>query len=218
MNYRIVIYIWVVGFCFLFCTDAKAQETIRIVEDWGTPYPNQPIEVVGKELDGNPFLDKNRVLGDAKWLSKLTLLIKNVSKKNIISFNIDLLIKKEGKILMGIPIYFRTYDNPSDTNSLTLQGEKKIGALKPGEVVKVSVMNEVMSKFVDTLRKNEIENIERTTLDIRAVYFDDLSRWMYGQESRPDPINPGKRIRMGTSSRSTKQINFDWMTFFCRTK
>jgi len=48
---------------------SNAQGKIPIVEGWGTPYPNQPIEIVGRELNDKAFLDQQRVLGDRDWLN-----------------------------------------------------------------------------------------------------------------------------------------------------
>jgi len=190
----------------------NSQQKIRTVEK-GVSFPNQPIEIVGRELAGEPFIDDTRVLGDQDWLKHLTLSVKNVSNKNIMSFDIDILIKKEGKTLMGIPISFRTFFRPDDTSSSTPNGEKKLGFLLPGEVVKVRVLGHVMSLFGKELVKFELENIDRVTLDIRAVYFDDKSRWMFGQESRPDPHNPSKRIRIDKPQpRVSKRVS-DWLEY-----
>ncbi len=166
------------------------------MEDWGKSHRNQPVEIVGKELGVKAFLDKETVLGDRDWLKNLTLSVKNISTKNILSFDIDLLVKKDGRILMGIPIHFRTFSNPDDTNSLTQSGEKKTGVLRPGGIVKVKVLEEAMRAWGETLKRHHVEDLDRVTLDLRTVYFDDQSRWMYGQESRPDPSNPEKRIRI----------------------
>lgn len=176
-----------------------AQEKMRTVEK-GLTFPNQPIEIVGLELGNRPLIDDERhlgdkrILGDQDWLKKLTLSVKNISQKNILSFDIDLMIKKEGKILMGIPIMFRTYTKATTENAATLSGEKKLGVLRPGEVVKVKVSDDTMRSFGNALKKYDVENIDRVTIDIRGVYFDDHSRWMFGRASRPDPNNPGKRI------------------------
>jgi len=51
-----------------------------------------------------------------------------------------------------------------------------------------------MLAFGKELIKYEVQDLERVTIDMRFVYFDDGTRWMFGQESWPDPNNPGKRI------------------------
>lgn len=175
-----------VSFFLLTASLSNAQEKIRTVEK-GQQYTNPPIEIVDRELGDKPFIDDTRVLGDKDWLKRLTLVVKNVSSKNIISFDIDLLVKKQGKILMGIPVDFRTYTAPSVDNALTLDGEKKIGVLGPGEIVKVKVTDRAMSVFGNELSKREIEDLDRVTIDFRFVYFDDNTRWVMGQEGPYDP-------------------------------
>ena len=195
MKSKSVVQVCVAGLFLLASILSNAQEKIRTVEK-GLSYPKQPIEIIALGLDDKPFNDNSRVMGEQDWLSKLTLSVKNVSNKNIMSFNIDLLIKKEGRILFGIPVHFYSFTKPADSDVLTAEGDKKIGVLRPGEIVKVKVSDRTMQMYGKHLVKNEVENIDRVTIDLRWVYFDDRSRWMYGQESRPDPDNPGKRIRI----------------------
>ena len=214
MKSKPIVQVVVVCLFLLGSSYSSAQGKIRIVEGWGTPYPNQPIEIVGKELNDKAFLDQQRVLGDRDWLKHLTLSVKNISTKNILSFDIDLLVRRDGKILMGIPIHFRTYTSPAGTNSLTQHGDKKIGVLLPGEVVKVKVRDQAMRAWGETLRRYQVEDVDRVTLDLRAVYFDDQSRWMYGQESRPDPGNPHKRIRISAPEQKVNQRISDWIKYF----
>lgn len=185
MNSRFGVYTFVV--ILLTVIHSSGQEKIRIVEGWGTPYPNQPIEIVGRELGERSFTKKNSVFGSPDWLKHLTLSVKNVSTKNILSFDIDILVKKDGKVLLGIPYIFAPYSDPADTNSMTEYGEKKIGVLRPEEVEKVKVRDQAMRAWRETLMRYQVDDVDRVALDLRAVHFDDQSRWMYGQESRPDP-------------------------------
>lgn len=188
-----------------------SQEKIRIVEK-GLSYPNQPIKVVSLELGNKAFINETEVLGDQTWLKQLRLGVKNVSDKNIMSFDIDLLIKKQGKITMGIPINFRTYTKANANNSFTPQGEMKLGVLRPGEVVIVKVVENVMLIFDNELKKHEVEDVERVTLDIRAVYFDNETRWLFGQESKSDPNNPEKRIPI--DQLKPKLSQHFWLDYF----
>jgi len=88
---------------------------------------------------------------------------------------------------------------------MTQHGDKKTGVLQPGEVVKVKVRDQAMRAWGETLRRYQVEDLDRVTLDLRAVYFHDQSRWMYGQESRPDPNNPHKRIRISAPEQKVNQ-------------
>src|SRR5678815_4248211 len=96
-----------------------AQEKIRTLEN-EYPYPNQPIEIVSRQLGDKPFIDEKRVLGGRDWLGKLTLGIKNVTNKNILSFDINILVRKDGTPAMGIPINFRTYTKETENNARTV--------------------------------------------------------------------------------------------------
>ena len=186
--------IGVVSLFLLASSFSDAQEKSRAVLK-SQQYPNSPIEMVGWELGDKSFKYESRVFAGPDWLKRMKLLIKNVSNRNIKSFDIDLLVKQQGRVLMGIPIYFRTYKTVTDYNALNTKGEKKIGSLQPGEILKIRVLDHVMKTFGDELRKRGLEDLDSVTLDLRSVFFDDGTRWMFGRESRPDPANPGKRIR-----------------------
>jgi len=166
-----------------------AQEKIRTLEN-EYPYPNQPIEIVSRQLGDKPFIDEKRVLGGRDWLGKLTLGIKNVTNKNILSFDINILVRKDGTPAMGIPINFRTYTKETENNARTVDGEKKIGVLRPGETAKVRVSDHAMSIFERELTKIGLEDFDRVTVDIRFVYFDDGSRWVMGKELPADAAKP----------------------------
>lgn len=179
----------------LLTTLGSAQQKIRFVDETA-PFPHQPIEIVSKELGDQPFIDNGQVYGDQDWLSQLTLSVKNISNRNIRYFHVDLLVKKNGRILMGIPIYFYSFMKSTDSDVPASDGEKAIKDLPPGAIVKVKVSDRTMELYRKELIKNEVENIDRVTIEIREVGFDDKTRWMFGRESRPDPNNPGKRIRI----------------------
>ena len=181
MKYKSGVSLLVVSLCLLTASFSLAQEKIRTL-DKGRSYQNSPIEVVGRALGDKPFIDDTRVSANKDWLKDLVLAVKNVSDKNILSFDIDLLVKKHGKILMGVPVTFRTYTVPSALNARAANGEIKIGVLRPGEVVKVRVADQAMSAFGNELLKSEIEDLDQVTIDIRFVYFDDNTRWVVGRE------------------------------------
>ncbi|HEV7643591.1 MAG TPA: hypothetical protein VGO50_06550 [Pyrinomonadaceae bacterium] len=205
---------WCLGLILLLASLSSSQQKVRTL-DQGPSYPNQPIEVVSRELGDKPFIDDTRVLGDQDWLKRIRLGIKNVSNKNILSFDIDLRIEKEGKTLtsFALPILFRTYNKPTANNALTPQGEKKLGLLRPGEVVKVNVSDQHLAAFSDLLKEYEAEDIERVRIDIRFVYFKDETRWAFGQESRPDPTDPGKRISSDQPAPDLGQRFSEWMNY-----
>ena len=160
---------------------SSAQEKSRTVEK-GHQYRDPPIEVISKELGNKHFLDDTRVLGTKDWLRDLVLVVKNISDNNIVSFQIDLLVRQNGKIQMGIPVHFRANNTvASEINARTLDGELKTGVIAPGEAVKIKVSDRVMNVFGEELLKRGIEDLEQVTLDFRLVYFDDHTRWVLGK-------------------------------------
>ena len=114
-NSRFLLYI--ASLVLLAATFSSAQEKIRTVEK-GQKYPNSPIEVVGWDLGATPVTDETKASAGEDWLKKLTLTVRNISNKSIKSFDIDLLVKDRGQVVMGIPIYFGLIPNPRKSTLL----------------------------------------------------------------------------------------------------
>lgn len=179
-------------------------------------YPNQPIEVVGRAIEKKQFTDGNRVVGDRDWLKHLILSVKNVSNKNILAFDINVWIRKEGYMPTGvsIPMFFRTFTTSTDSNALNADGEKKIGTLRPGEVVKLRITDNNLSKFGAILKQYGVQDLERVKIEIPMVYYEDESRWSGGQESKPDPDNPEERIPINNVIGGSSESFSSWRVGF----
>jgi len=147
-------------------------------------YQDQPIVIVGREVAGEPFKENEKIIADEDWLKQLVLEVKNVSSKNIKSFDIDLVIKDRGLPVLAFPINFRTYTKPNTSDALTTNGEAKVGVLQPGESVKVKITAHSFEVFTNELKKRNLENVERATIEFRFVYFDDGTNWAFGKQSR----------------------------------
>jgi hypothetical protein len=191
-----------------FASVADAQGRMRAVQDVPL-HKNSPIVVVSRELGDKTFDSKSRVLGDRGWLKNLTLGVKNVSNKNIVYFQIDLPIPKQGKMpgSFGVAIFFGNRMAPA----IDVPGAP---ILRPGDIVKVAVSANEISRWDKELRKYEVRDFDRVTLDIRTVHFDDGTGWQMGNELRQDPLDPKiwRSVLIGQTSRST--FSSVWMAAF----
>lgn len=156
---------------------AIAQEQkIRTITKAFT-FENQPIQVIHRPSGDKPISNDTQILADNKWLKNLTLEIKNVSEKNIIGFNLFLVVEITAKMpsRCRVPIYFRGIEQES--------GEPK--ALRPGEVVKVQVSDGDIAYWTKWLKEYDAEDFDRVLLDVRSVNFEDGTRWGMGQYTLP---------------------------------
>lgn len=189
----------------------SSQQKIRIVEHTKYKYGGEPIAIVARSLGDKPFISDTEVLGEDDWLKHLSLGVENVSNKKIIAFDIDLVIEKQGKPTLSLPIFFRTYNSHSRNNARTPDGDEKLGSLKPGEIVMIKIRDDDVKAFWPELKKRGIFDVERVQIDIRSVYFEDQTRWMFGRQSRPDPNNPLKRIPLDQQNLKQSWISFEWL-------
>ena len=172
-----------------FCT---AQEKIRTIEHGKYrlyDIKSEPIAIVSRELGDKPFMTNRQVLGGPDWLRDLTLGVKNISNKTIKNFEIHIIIDKQGNMATGVTLLFRFPPPPEPVLS---QDGKPTGAyqpvevLKPGEVVKVKAPDSQL-RMLDFIKKEGVVDIDRVSLSIQKVDFDDGTRWYQGVESREDP-------------------------------
>lgn len=125
--------------------------------------------------------------------------MRNVSGKTIISFDIHLVIQKQGKMPanVGIPINFRSSLGLVSEKASPENSSKNTQPLKPSESVKVKVRKSDLLYWMGELNKFEVTQIEKLYLDIRFVYFDDKTRWVLGQHGLvPDPMLNLKKKRV----------------------
>ncbi len=194
--------LWLVGLVSV----GTAQQKSRYVKEVQL-HPNSPIVVVSRELGGNTFDKEKRVLGDRDWLKHLTFGVKNVSDKNIVYFNIDLVIPKQGQLpaLIPVAIFFGNRGTPA----IAAPGDS---ILLPGEVVKVALSANEIAVWDKELKKYEVEDFEHVELDIREVHFEDGTGWQLGIPLQQDPKQP-KTWRSLIGSKSMMPSPF-WFAMF----
>ncbi|MBA2334067.1 MAG: hypothetical protein H0V90_03925 [Blastocatellia bacterium] len=160
-----------------------AQEKDRGVRE-DSLHRTSPIVVVSRELGDKTFEKQKHVLGERDWLKHLTLGIKNVSDKNIVHFQIDLVIPKQGQMTgpAGVSIFFGRRSAPA----ITYPGDP---TLRPSEAVKVKVTDNDFFRWDKVLKKYGVDDFESVTLDIREVHFEDGTGWKLGIPLQQDPNN-----------------------------
>jgi len=186
---------------------ADGQEKLRTVQDLPL-HSNSPIIVVSRELGDKLFDSGSRVLGRRDWLKQLRFGVKNISNKDIVYFNIDLSIPKQGSLpgSIGLPIYFGSRTAPAERHSGPV--------LHPGDRANVAVSDDEISYWDKELRKYGVEDFELVTLDIRTVHFADGTGWQMGIELQQDPSDPKKWLPSTESKASKYAFSSEWLAMF----
>ncbi|OLE51949.1 MAG: hypothetical protein AUG51_20355 [Acidobacteria bacterium 13_1_20CM_3_53_8] len=184
----ILICLVVVGVSLRASSSYSAQVQDRIVEH--TPFPHEPIQIVGASVSGKHFRLNERIDEDENWLKKLAITVKNVSPKTIIFINMyyDFPETKATGNIMAFPITYGR--NPQAAIN---SGEAK--RLLPGEAADLTLTDEQYAKLKEFLeRRHPISTIKRASMRLTDVYFDDGTIWSNGSFYRIDPNNPHKLI------------------------
>lgn len=164
-----------------------SQEEERILER--RDIRGQPLRVVslrnrrGRTFTGNPILEGN------DWLDGLTVRMQNISQKAITFIEIDLLFPRPpgGPYAEEPPFSYSIYygtiarPNPAETRP----------SVRPGETLEISLSDERYERLIDSLQQaNYPASVRRVRLTVRAVIFEDDSKWLLGGMMRRDPDNP----------------------------
>jgi len=154
------------------------QTRIRTLEEV-KPYPNQPLQVVGKRL-GEKNLNEAGFEAESNWLRDLSIEVRNVSGKNITYAYSLLLIQKQGTMeaSYALPLLYENGNPP----------------IAPGDVATLKVLDGQYMGAMKYLAQYQVKDVENVILTIQRVYFDDNTRWVIGKESRQDPSDKKKWI------------------------
>lgn len=171
-----------------------SQDKPRTINEGKHVYNTEPpIAIVERSLKGKNFSGEEKVLAGQNWLKDLKLTIKNTSSKTIVYFYIELVIPKNDRLTNRVPIPLR-FGTPLfllTDNGMAYIEKKNRELLRPGETVTVSVKDNVLKAFTQSLQKRDAENFDSVKLEIQNVDFDDFSGWSFGNEWQRD--SNGKR-------------------------
>lgn len=213
--------ICVICFFILTTSISNAQDKIRTVEHGKFrtyDIKSEPIAIVSRELGDRPFMNDRQVKGGPDWLRDLTLGVKNISNKTIKSFEIDIIIEKQANMSTnsGLLLRFPLPPNPVlNTDGNPTGNYELLKVLKPGEVVKIKAADSQL-RMLDAIKKDGVGDIDRVSLSIQLVVFDDGTRWYQGIETREDPNSPGTYIVVGPESPepTLSQLFSRWLSSF----
>ena len=202
-----------IGWMFILTTSVATQTKVRKIQD-GFLHKNSPIIIVGRELGDKQFSSEDRVWGDRDWLKHLAFEVKNVSSKNIIYFEIDLRVPKQAQ--MPANIVFRVEFGAEMTrDGDTPESSSRRKVLKAGEFVKARISDSEFSFWTRELEKYGMNDVERVSLDIRMVEFDDGTAWYVGTDLRRDPKGEKRWISVvGPTPNRAATMLYGWPRLF----
>lgn len=188
-------------FLLLFFGTSSSQERTRVVDNERYKKSNEPLKVEYK-LGNKPFLSGNNIKAGPDWLTDLKLQVRNISKKTIVYFHLQLVVEKQGTMpnKNAVTASFPGAPEPVFDGSGKPTGELRRPVLRSGELVIVSLPKNQVEFLLNDLRARGVYDLELISLDIRYVHFDDGTRWMLGREYRQDSVDPSKWVPVGVSS------------------
>jgi hypothetical protein len=161
---------------------SQAQELRRWVKQ-AEHNKGAPIEIMAVNVGSQSFKREFSVMGDSGWWKELTLDVKNVSEKNILSFDIEGHFYMPADAIMGmsLPFRFNSWAKEADSNAFAPGGEKKIGMLAPGETIRIKMQDWILKQYEPLVATYGYESVQGMQIDIRTIYFEDKSQWSFGK-------------------------------------
>lgn len=179
---------------FVLTFNAVAQTQSKIVEIYEKQFYNklgEPIEVYDVRQGGKPINLASEFEGGEGWLKTLSFKVKNTSAKSITFIGNDFFFPETasaGQLMR----FTRSYGQIS---GVTDKLDRKPIQIKPGESIEVSFSEKSYNELKVFLgQKHSIENINKVSLSIGFIIFDDNTAWSPGQYYKRDPDNPKKWI------------------------
>jgi len=172
-----------------------AQDKVRTLE-FGEyrkyDVSTEPVGIQSLNLGDKPFSIETGVVGGPDWLRELSLTLKNISGKNIVECELNLLIPPRGikaerkLIVFGFP-------SPSILDLAEKDSTRQLLLWKPEQTIRIKIPDSQV-RILDSLRRDGITDIETASLAIYRVRFSDGTGWIQGVPTREDPNRPGSMI------------------------
>jgi hypothetical protein len=204
---------------FLVCrlvSVADAQEKLRIIQE--AVHESSPVVVVSRQKGDKPFdrsyENRHGIIAGPDWIKQLTFDVKNVSNKNITYINIELVIPQTGKMVNAGQIVSIFFGNRAAPAAASRDPNRKQDLLIPGDVVKVTISDTARTQLENYLEKYDAQDVERITMDVREVHFDDGTGWSLGIELRQDPLDPKIWRSVLRGQASTRISSSVWLAAF----
>lgn len=158
------------------------------------PHLIQPVEIVRTTVKGEDVKLNVKIDGAGDdWLNNLSITVKNVSDKPIIFIRMYLYFpetKATGNV-MFFPI--RYGQNPQTP---MLAGQREV--LPPDQETTFVLSGQTFHRLRTFIEKRHpLNTLNKLSVQIDQVSFEDGTMWTGGDYFRPDPGNPKKYIRVG---------------------
>lgn len=167
---------------------ANGQDRLRTFRELRNNFQNPPIEIIGIETGGKPFSGRQQIAGP-DWLEDVSLIVKNISPKNIRTISITILIPKQGAMehIHGLRYGFPQSEVTRDEKGTLVFGKPTIMILRPNETFKLRTHALHTPLILEKLMGLGVRDISEVQIAILEVTFDDDTGWLTGVPTVKQP-------------------------------
>jgi hypothetical protein len=150
--------------------------------------PDAPVQIDELKVSGKSIKVADKFEADESWLSHLSLKLKNKSSKTVVGIQMDLFFpetKATGN-MMAFPLKF---------GQEPLAGSGSPPRLTSGDTTEIALSQNEYAKLKNFIeRRHSIGSINKVTVQVNTIYFEDGTIWSYGSWVRRDSANPLRLI------------------------
>lgn len=165
---------------------SQSQPQHKMVDERG--WPNQPVKILGLKKPGERVKLSEEFDNGEDWLRGVSLEVKNNSERAIVYAEVDLVFyetKATGNPMSSSLRFGRRPWRADDISKIPFR-------LEPGANADLPITDESYEKLKRFLaRRQSISSLNRVTLRLSLVIFDDGQAWGAGNFRCPDPNQPG---------------------------
>lgn len=166
---------------------ASSQEEERVVEKLSRKHAPLKIRII-KRKKGEVLLDKKFNDGE-DWFQGLSIVVENISGKNITYISGGFLFPKQNEVDKKAPPLYKSfhYGIPPFASGEAALNVQPLG-LKPGDKIAITLSDSDYHEVRANLRRLEyVRSIKAIKFNLEEIYFDDGSSWAAGKYFRLDP-------------------------------
>lgn len=171
-------------------TQAGKSRLVELAENDGL------VELVGLKIAGQKAQVLDYILADKDWLKSLTLKFRNKHSRSIVHMRVGLEVEKLGNMDSTYTVDMTFGERPL-TPPVVRESESP-DRIAPNKEKELKLSDERYDSLVQFMQENQVDDIERVTVYVDFVVFDDDLAWSRGNYLMVrDPNRPERWVVKG---------------------
>ena len=151
---------------------------------------DEPLAITDVKVNGQNVTFGQKFSADDEWLGSLVFTVKNTSDKRMLFASIRLQFPRPAGSQETISVHDIYWGNSGLQTQLP-KPDERLAEIKPGETADITLTTQQFAELKNFLSLTHYaHSIDRVSLSIGHIIFDDDTMWYAGAIARRDPKDP----------------------------